>query len=98
LFKIKQYFINNQITLFDRYGLLPACIVEELAQAMGLPNDSGLVNPSVANDKSVLELLTGLDDFMLRIIFIFIGDFKKGFFYVIFRLPRCTLPIIGISY
>ncbi|CAB9545105.1 Tellurite resistance protein (telA) [uncultured Gammaproteobacteria bacterium] len=52
-----------------RYGLLPACIVEELAQAMGLPNDSDWVNPSVANDKSVLDLLTGLDYLMLRILY-----------------------------
>jgi len=52
-----------------KYGLLPACIVEELTQAMGLPNDSDWVNPSVANDKSVLDLLTGLDYLMLKILY-----------------------------
>lgn len=52
-----------------RYGLLPACIVEELSQAMGLLNDSDWVNPSVANDKSVLDLLTGLDYLMLKILY-----------------------------
>ncbi|CAC9452873.1 Tellurite resistance protein (telA) [Bathymodiolus heckerae thiotrophic gill symbiont] len=52
-----------------RYGLLPACIVEELTQAMGLPNDSDWVNPSVANDKSVLDLLTGLDYLMLKVLY-----------------------------
>ncbi|CAB5501138.1 Tellurite resistance protein (telA) [uncultured Gammaproteobacteria bacterium] len=52
-----------------RYGLLPACVVEELTQAMGLPNDSDWVNPSVANDKSILDLLTGLDYLMLKILY-----------------------------
>ncbi len=52
-----------------KYGLLPACIVEELTQAMGLPNDSDWVNPSVANDKSILDLLTGLDYLMLKILY-----------------------------
>lgn len=52
-----------------RYGLLPACIVEELTQAMGLPNDSDWVSPSVANDISVLDLLTGLDYLMLKILY-----------------------------
>jgi len=52
-----------------KYGLLPACVVEELTQAMGLPNDSDWVKPSVANDKSVLDLLTGLDYLMLKILY-----------------------------
>ncbi len=51
------------------YGLLPACIVEELTQAMGLPNDSDWVSPSIANDKSVLDLLTGLDYLLLKILY-----------------------------
>lgn len=51
------------------YGLLPACIVEELTQSMGLPNDSDWVNPSVANDESVSQLLTGLDYLMLKILY-----------------------------
>jgi hypothetical protein len=28
------------------HGLLPACVIEELTQAMGLPNDSDWVIPS----------------------------------------------------
>jgi hypothetical protein len=36
---------------------------------MGLPNDSDWVNPSVANDKSILDLLTGLDYLMLKILY-----------------------------
>lgn len=52
-----------------RYGLLPACVVEELTQAMGLPNDSDWVSPSIVNDKSVLDLLTGLDYLLLKILY-----------------------------
>lgn len=52
-----------------RYGFLPACVVEELTQAMGLPNDSDWVNPSIANDKSTYDLLTGLDYLMLKILY-----------------------------
>lgn len=51
------------------YGLLPACVIEELTQAMGLPNDSDWVIPSIANDKSVLNLLTGLDYLLLKILY-----------------------------
>lgn len=50
-------------------GLLPACIVEELTQVMGLPNDSDWVNPSIANDKSVIELLSGLDYVFLKLLY-----------------------------
>ncbi|MDG4812080.1 DUF2927 domain-containing protein [Hydrogenovibrio sp. 3SP14C1] len=50
-------------------GLLPACIVEETTQIMGLPNDSDWVFPSIANDKSKLDLLTGLDYIMLKLLY-----------------------------
>jgi hypothetical protein len=50
-------------------GLLTACVVEEATQMMGLPNDSDWVNPSVANDASRLDLLTGLDYLFLRILY-----------------------------
>ena len=51
-------------------GLLPACIAEELTQIMGLPNDSDWVNPSIANDKSVTELLSGLDYVFLKLLYL----------------------------
>ena len=51
------------------HGLLPACIVEENTQVLGLPNDSDWVNPSVANDASKIDLLTGLDYIMLKILY-----------------------------
>ncbi len=50
-------------------GLLPACIVEETTQVMGLPNDSDWVNPSIANDKSRIDLLTGLDYILLKLLY-----------------------------
>lgn len=50
-------------------GLLPACIVEETTQVLGLPNDSDWVNPSVANDASKIDLLTGLDYIMLKLLY-----------------------------
>ncbi len=50
-------------------GLLVACIVEETTQLMGLPNDSDWVNPSIANDASKIELLTGLDYLLLKILY-----------------------------
>lgn len=50
-------------------GLLPACIVEETTQAMGLPNDSDWVSPSIANDASKLDLLTGLDYVFLKLLY-----------------------------
>jgi len=50
-------------------GLLVACIVEETTQVMGLPNDSDWVNPSIANDASKVELLTGLDYILLKLLY-----------------------------
>ncbi|BCN92592.1 hypothetical protein THMIRHAM_03770 [Thiomicrorhabdus immobilis] len=54
--------------VFSR-GLLVACVVEETTQIMGLPNDSDWVNPSIANDASKVELLTGLDYILLKILY-----------------------------
>lgn len=50
-------------------GLLVACVVEETTQLMGLPNDSDWVNPSIANDASRIEFLTGLDYLFLKILY-----------------------------
>ncbi|WP_051347305.1 DUF2927 domain-containing protein [Thiomicrorhabdus chilensis] len=50
-------------------GLLPACVVEETTQLLGLPNDSDWVAPSIANDSSKLDLLTGLDYLFLKILY-----------------------------
>lgn len=52
----------------ERAKLL-TCIVEELSEVMGLPNDSESVYPSIFNDKSYHELLTGLDYLMLKMLY-----------------------------
>ena len=66
--------INKAIVVIpvDRaraHAKLVSCIVEELTQIMGLPNDSEKVFPSIFNDKSYNELLTGLDYLLLRILY-----------------------------
>lgn len=50
-------------------GKLLACVVEELTQIMGLPNDSIKVFPSVFNDLSTDVFLTGLDYLLLKMLY-----------------------------
>ncbi len=45
------------------------CIHEELAQALGLPNDSNAARPSIFNDDEEFALLTRQDELMLRILY-----------------------------
>jgi hypothetical protein len=52
-----------------RKGKLVACIVEELTQILGLPRDSEKVFPSIFNDKSTDDLLTGLDETLIRVLY-----------------------------
>ncbi|MBS97853.1 MAG: hypothetical protein CMI01_04170 [Oceanospirillaceae bacterium] len=51
------------------HGQLISCIVEELTQVLGLPNDSDRVFPSIFNDRSVAQLLTGLDLVLLKLLY-----------------------------
>jgi len=46
-----------------------ACYHEELAQAMGLPNDSLQARPSIFNDDAEFALLTPHDEMLLRILY-----------------------------
>lgn len=46
-----------------------SCIHEELAQALGLPNDSNAARPSIFNDDEEFALLTPQDEFMLRLLY-----------------------------
>ncbi|MGZ9811110.1 DUF2927 domain-containing protein [Pseudoroseicyclus sp. H15] len=46
-----------------------ACIHEELAQGLGLPNDSATARPSIFNDDQEFALLTRQDELMLRILY-----------------------------
>jgi hypothetical protein len=45
------------------------CIHEELAQGMGLPNDSPQARPSIFNDDDEFGLLTTHDEFLLRMLY-----------------------------
>jgi len=46
-----------------------ACIHEELAQSLGLPNDSNTARPSIFNDDQEFALLTHQDELMLQILY-----------------------------
>ncbi|WP_175546828.1 DUF2927 domain-containing protein [Natronohydrobacter thiooxidans] len=46
-----------------------ACYYEELAQGMGLPNDSPRARPSLFNDSAEFAVLTVLDEQLLRILY-----------------------------
>ena len=46
-----------------------ACIHEELAQGLGLPNDSRQARPSIFNDDEEFGLLTTHDEMLLRILY-----------------------------
>ena len=48
---------------------LVSCVVEELTQIMGLPNDSENVYPSIFNEKTPDGLLTGLDGLLLKMLY-----------------------------
>lgn len=70
---------NVQTGEYDRaYVFIPAehpdlmrlaCIHEELAQGLGLPNDSALTRPSIFNDDEEFALLTRQDELMLRMLY-----------------------------
>ncbi len=51
----------------DLMGL--ACLHEEIAQGLGLPNDSPRARPSIFNDDQEFALLTPMDEAMLRILY-----------------------------
>lgn len=46
-----------------------SCIHEEIAQGLGLPNDSPRARPSIFNDDEEFALLTRMDEAMLRILY-----------------------------
>ncbi|MFT2112050.1 DUF2927 domain-containing protein [Marinomonas sp. 2405UD68-3] len=45
------------------------CIVEEITQLMGLPNDSNNVYPSIFNDTSIDSYLSPLDYLLLKLLY-----------------------------
>ena len=50
-------------------GKLLHCIIEELTQILGLPNDSDEVAPSIFNDRSRYRDLTGHDMILVRLLY-----------------------------
>jgi len=46
-----------------------SCVHEEIAQALGLPNDSPRARPSIFNDDEEFALLTDHDELLLRILY-----------------------------
>ncbi|ABD54768.1 DUF2927 domain-containing protein [Jannaschia sp. CCS1] len=46
-----------------------SCIHEEIAQGLGLPNDSAAARPSIFNDDEEFALLTRHDELLLRILY-----------------------------
>ena len=46
-----------------------ACIHEEIAQGLGLPNDSPTARPTIFNDDEEFALLTRQDEMMLRMLY-----------------------------
>jgi hypothetical protein len=70
----RDYEISKAVVIIptDRaraHGKLPACIVEELTQVMGLVNDSVEVYPSIFNDKSIDDELSKHDIRLLKILY-----------------------------
>lgn len=49
--------------------LRKSCIQEEIAQGMGLANDSPMVRPSIFNDDEEFALLTKHDEMLLKILY-----------------------------
>jgi hypothetical protein len=46
-----------------------ACYFEEIAQGLGLPNDTPMARPSLFNDAAEFAVLTTLDEHLLRILY-----------------------------
>jgi len=50
-------------------GRLEACVVEEITQILGLPNDSDEVFPSIFNDRSIDVELSAQDVLLVKLLF-----------------------------
>lgn len=46
-----------------------SCFHEEIAQGMGLPNDTPLARPSIFNDDEEFALITDLDELLLKMLY-----------------------------
>lgn len=66
---IKKAWVVIPVDFAQEHRQLLSCIVEETTQAMGLPNDSDQVYPSIFNDHTPESLLTGLDALLLKMLY-----------------------------
>jgi len=66
---IKQAIVIIPVDRARAHAKLLSCVVEELTQIMGLPNDSDTVFPSIFNDKSHDDYLSGLDFLLLKLLY-----------------------------
>jgi len=57
--------VNNQMPI----EAIDACLLEELTQAMGLPNDSDIVKPSVFNQRATPTRLSRNDRILIRALY-----------------------------
>jgi AcrR family transcriptional regulator len=61
--------ITAVIPSFSSDEEIRVCVVEEVTQALGLPNDSESVNPSIFNDDDAYQDLTWQDELFLRVLY-----------------------------
>lgn len=67
--EIKRAIIGIPTDRAASLGKVPACVVEEMTQVLGLPNDSDEVYPSIFNDDSSDNELTDLDRWLVRLLY-----------------------------
>jgi hypothetical protein len=66
------YVITQAIVLVstdERYRDNTACLLEEMTQALGLPNDSELIRPSIFNQWDFLQRLALNDQILIRTLY-----------------------------
>ncbi|MEQ8226673.1 MAG: DUF2927 domain-containing protein [Rhodospirillales bacterium] len=49
--------------------LIDHCLLEELTQSLGLPNDSDLLRPSIFSDHDTLRILSPSDEILIRTLY-----------------------------
>lgn len=67
--EITQAIIIIPVERAREHGKLASCIIEELTQMLGLINDSQIAHPTVFNDSTDNETLTGLDYLLLKLLY-----------------------------
>lgn len=67
--QIKRAWVVIPVDHASEHRALLSCVVEEMTQALGLPNDADSVFPSIFNDKTPEALLTGLDVVLIQLLY-----------------------------